>query len=51
MLLTDVGKKLRKGFESLDLRDTLAGKASAQVSIRRCLQAGTYGLDPKELYL
>lgn len=51
MLLTDVGKKLRKGFESLDLRDTLAGKASAQISIRRCLQAGTYGLDPKELYL
>lgn len=51
MLLTDVGKKLRKGFESLDLRDTLAGKASAQISIRRCLQAGTYGLDPRELYL
>ncbi|MEO8366276.1 MAG: HD-GYP domain-containing protein [Pseudoxanthomonas sp.] len=51
MLLTDVGKKLRNGFESLDLRDTLAGKASAQISIRRCLQAGTYGLDPKELYL
>lgn len=51
MLLTDVGKKLRDGFEPLDLRDTLAGKASAQVSIRRCLQAGTYGLDPKELYL
>ncbi|MGH8061595.1 MAG: HD-GYP domain-containing protein [Pseudoxanthomonas sp.] len=51
MLLTDVGKKLRRGFESLDLRDTLAGKASAQISIRRCLQAGTYGLDPKELYL
>ncbi len=51
MLLTDVGKKLRNGFESLDLRDTLAGKASAQISIRRCLQAGTYGLDPRELYL
>ena len=52
MLLTDVGKKLRKGFESLDLRDTLAaGKLSAQVSIRRCLQTGAYGLDPKELYL
>lgn len=51
MLLTDVAKKLRKGFESLDLRDTLAGKASAQVSIRRCLDAGSYGLDPRELYL
>jgi HD-GYP domain-containing protein (c-di-GMP phosphodiesterase class II) len=51
MLLTDVAKKLRQGFESLDLRDTLAGKASAQISIRRCLQAGSYGLDPRELYL
>ncbi|MEO6102410.1 MAG: HD-GYP domain-containing protein [Pseudoxanthomonas sp.] len=51
MLLTDVSKKLRKGFESLDLRDTLAGKASSQISIRRCLPDGSYGLDPRELYL
>ncbi|HYM85693.1 MAG TPA: HD-GYP domain-containing protein, partial [Pseudoxanthomonas sp.] len=52
MVLTDAAKKLRKGFESLDLRDTLAaGKMSAQVSIRRCLHDGAYGLDPKELYL
>ena len=52
MLLTDADKRLRNGFESLDLRDTLAaGSASAQVSIRRCLHAGAYGLDPKALYL
>lgn len=52
MVLTDAVKKLRKGFESLDLRDTLAaGKMSAQISIRRCLHDGAYGLDPKELYL
>ena len=52
MLLTDVSKKLRKGFESLDLRDTLAGgKASAQVNIRKSLPVGAYGLDPRELYL
>ncbi len=52
MVLTDAAKKLRKGFEALDLRDTLAaGRASAQVSIRRCLHVGAYGLDPRELYL
>jgi HD-GYP domain-containing protein (c-di-GMP phosphodiesterase class II) len=52
MLLTDADKRLRNGFESLDLRDTLAaGSASAQISIRRCLHAGAYGLDPKALYL
>ncbi len=52
MLLTDADKRLRNGFESLDLRDTLAaGSASAQVSIRRCLHTGAYGLDPKALYL
>ncbi|RZA06709.1 MAG: HD-GYP domain-containing protein, partial [Proteobacteria bacterium] len=52
MVLTDAAKKLRKGFESLDLRDTLAaGSAALQVSIRKSLPAGAYGLDPKELYL
>lgn len=52
MLLTDVSKKLRKGFESLDLRDTLAGgKPSSQVNIRKSLPVGAYGLDPRELYL
>ncbi|MET0809438.1 MAG: HD-GYP domain-containing protein [Pseudoxanthomonas sp.] len=52
MLLTDVSKKLRKGFAPLDLRDTLAGgKPSTQVSIRKSLPVGAYGLDPRELYL
>ena len=50
MVLTDAAKTLRKGFESLDLRDTLAGRA-VQVSIRKCLHVGAYGLDPRELYL
>jgi hypothetical protein len=48
MLLTDVSKKLRKGFAPLDLRDTLAGgKPSTQVSIRKSLPVGAYGLDPR----
>ncbi len=52
MLLTDARKQLRKGFQALDLRDTLAaGSLAAQISIRRCLHAGAYGLDPKALYL
>ena len=49
MLLTDVSKNLRKGFEPLDLRDTLAGgKASMQVNIRKSLPVGAYGLDTRE---
>ena len=52
IVLTDVSRKLRNGFESRDLRDTLAGgTAATQVSIRKSLPFGAYGLDPRELYL
>jgi HD-GYP domain-containing protein (c-di-GMP phosphodiesterase class II) len=51
MLLTDADKQLRATFEPLDLRDTWGAYDTRQVSIRRGLKPGTYGLDPKELYL
>ena len=51
MLLTDADKQLRPMFEPMDLRDTWGAYDDRQISIRRGLRAGTYGLDPRELYL
>ncbi|SEK66499.1 HD domain-containing protein [Pseudoxanthomonas sp. GM95] len=51
MLLTGADKQLRASFEALDLRDTWGTHDSRQISIRKGLKPGTYGLDPKELYL
>ncbi|RXR05370.1 HD-GYP domain-containing protein [Pseudoxanthomonas composti] len=51
MLLTDADKQLLKEFRSLDLRDTWAGPDPARISIRKGVTPGSYGLDPKELYL
>jgi len=51
MLLTDAEKQLRNGFETLDLRAAPAAAGAAPLSIRRSLERGSYGLDPRELYL
>jgi len=51
MLLTDASKQARATFEPLDLSDTWGVYDTRQVSIRRGLKPGTYGLDPRELYL
>lgn len=51
MLLTDADKQLLQEFKPLDLRDTWAGVDPARISIRKGVAPGSYGLDPKELYL
>lgn len=51
MLLTDGAKRRRASFQPLDLRETWVGAAPARLSIRRALAAGSYGLDPRMLYL
>ena len=51
MLLTDADKQRREAFEPLDLRDTWGAHDNRQISIRKGLKPGSYGLDPKELYL
>jgi HD-GYP domain-containing protein (c-di-GMP phosphodiesterase class II) len=51
MLLTDAHKQVLKEFKPLDLRETWAGPDPARISIRKGVAPGSYGLDPKELYL
>lgn len=51
MLLTDADKQLRASFDPLDLGGTWGAHDSRQVTIRRDLTPGSYGLDPRELYL
>ncbi|TAA28333.1 HD-GYP domain-containing protein [Pseudoxanthomonas winnipegensis] len=51
MLLTDADKQRRESFAPLDLRETWSAHDNRQISIRKGLKPGSYGLDPKELYL
>lgn len=51
MLLTETDKQPRARLEALDLRQTWSAYDSRQISIRRGLEPGSYGLDPTELYL
>lgn len=52
MLLTTPDKKLRESFEEIDLfMHALTGGNNQQLEIVGTLDAGTYGIDPTELYL
>lgn len=52
MLLTDEAKGPRlAGFAKLDLREMPAGERGKPVTIVRSVEPGSYGLDPKQLYL